>query len=241
MVKFYKIQRFFVFLAIAVWGVSAFLLLKNSKVEEDGMVETFCENVTYNRRVEIGGMGELSLDDRASSSKKMILMEIAKKLNVKKYSINEDENGIVLYQNSKNGEVNLEIKNKDEKEYLKINVTLKDGFESIDSYRTVLEECFDDYGVNTDVTVNMKGAAIGNLTDVQRENLANRILESCGAKKVLDGNSDEAYIVYGYDKNYKNYVNIGKNKVNVNIIISYNEEDCLTEIQLASPITNNDF
>ena len=48
-------------------------------------------------------------------------------------------------------------------------------------------------------------------------------LEKLGAKIVTQNRTDDLYVIYGYDDEIDEYINVGRGKVNVCISINYDE------------------
>ena len=115
------------------------------------------------------------------------------------------------------------------------------GFECAECYRDIIKESFEDYGVDTCVTVSMKGSAIGDMSDKDRDNLADRMLKMLDAKTVTSGKVQDSYMVYAYTKDVKDSISLGKKKINVNITMNYDEIRNMTDITLSTPVYSGDF
>lgn len=91
------------------------------------------------------------------------------------------------------------------------------------------------------VTMSIRGSKKGTMNIVDEKNLGEALLKGVGADKVFENVGDHSYSVYGYSDTIEEYVAIGKNKMNVNIVYSYDEDNDITTIHLASPIVNYDY
>ena len=133
MVKAYRFQRLMIIAAFIVWaGFAAKIVVGGIKGETSNVSDTFCENVYYDLKAEISGVGKLgSGKDRLGgrSADKMMLVAIADKLGISRYEIQEDDEGIFLSQNSVNGSVDIYVRETEQGDYLKISVQLNKGFE----------------------------------------------------------------------------------------------------------------
>ena len=87
----------------------------------------------------------------------------------------------------------------------------------------------------------MKGSAIGDMSDKDRDNLADRMLKMLGAKTVTSGKVQDSYMVYAYTKDVKDSISLGKKKINVNITMNYDEIRNMTDITLSTPVYSGDF
>ncbi len=241
MVKMYRFQRLMVAAAVIIWAVFAGrLVYKGIKGETMDVVDTFCENVYYDISADISATGKLD-NGMSDTAKKLMMTQMAKTIGLNRYNITEDENGIYLTQNSVNGNVDISIKKADAGEYFRTSVQLYKGFDSVTDYEKLIKDVFDEYGINTHVTVSMKGSIAGDMSQYDKSEVSGNMLKMLGAKTVTTGQIQDSYVVYAYAKSVKDSVSIGKNKINVNITMNYDETRGVTDIQLSTPIYNEDF
>ena len=225
MVKIYRFQRLMIAAAVIIWAVFAGrLVYKGIKGETMDVVDTFCENVYYDISADISATGKLD-NGMSYTAKKLMMTQMAKTLGLNRYNITEDETGIYLTQQSVNGSADISIKKSSTGEYFITDIELYKGFESTSDYEKLMKQVLEEYGIDTHVTVSMKGS----------------MLKMLGAKTVTTGQIQDSYVVYAYAKSVKDSVSIGKNKINVNITMNYDETRGVTDIQLSTPIYNEDF
>ena len=241
MVKVYRFQRLMVAAAVIIWAVFAGrLVYKGIKGETMDVVDTFCENVYYDISADVSATGKLD-SGMSDTAKKLMMTQMAKTIGLNRYNITEDETGIYLTQNSVNGNVDISIKKTDAGEYFKTSVQLYKGFDSVTDYEKLIKDVLDEYGINTHVTVSMKGSIAGDMSQYDKSEISGNMLKMLGAKTVTTGQIQDSYVVYAYAKSVKDSVSIGKNKINVNITMNYDETRGVTDIQLSTPIYNEDF
>ena len=241
MVKIYRFQRLMVAAAVIIWAVFAGrLVYKGIKGETMDVVDTFCENVYYDISADVSATGKLD-SDMSDTAKKLMMTQMAKTIGLNRYNITENETGIYLTQNSVNGNVDISIKKTDAGEYLKTSVQLYKGFDSVTDYEKLIKDVLDEYGINTHVTVSMKGSIAGDMSQYDKSEISGNMLKMLGAKTVTTGQIQDSYVVYAYAKSAKDSVSIGKNKININITMNYDETRGVTDIQLSTPIYNEDF
>ena len=216
MVKIYRFQRLMIAVAVIIWAVFAGrLVYKGIKGETMDVVDTFCENVYYDISADISATGKLD-NGMSDTAKKLMMTQMAKTLGLNRYNITEDEAGIYLTQQSVNGSADISIKKSSTGEYFITDIELYKGFESTSDYEKLMKQVLEEYGIDTHVTVSMKGS-------------------------IATGQIQDSYVVYAYAKSVKDSVSIGKNKINVNITMNYDETRGVTDIQLSTPIYNEDF
>lgn len=241
MVKIYRFQRLMIIAAVIVWAVFAGrLVYKGIKGETPDVVDTFCENVYSDLSAEISAAGKLD-GGMSDMAEKLMITQMAKTLGLSRYSITEDESGIYLTQQSVNGNADISIKKSDTGKYFTTDIELFKGFESATDYEKLIKQVLEEYGVDTHVTVSMKGSIAGDMSQYDKSEISGKMLKTLGAKTVTTGQIQDSYVVYAYAKSVKDSVSIGKNKINVNITMNYDETRKVTEIQLSTPMYNEDF
>ena len=111
-----------------------------------------------------------------------------------------------------------------------IDIELYKGFESTSDYEKLMKQVLEEYGIDTHVTVSMKGSIAGDMSQYDKSEVSGRMLKMLGAKTVTTGQIQDSYVVYAYAKSVKDSVSIGKNKINVNITMNYDETRGVTEL-----------
>ena len=236
MVKIYRFQRLMIAAAVIIWAVFAGrLVYKGIKGETMDVVDTFCENVYYDISADISATGKLD-NGMSDTAKKLMMTQMAKTLGLNRYNITEDETGIYLTQQSVNGSADISIKKSSTGEFFITDIELYKGFESTSDYEKLMKQVLEEYGIDTHVTVSMKGSIAGDMSQYDKSEVSGRMLKMLGAKTVTTGQIQDSYVVYAYAKSVKDSVSIGKNKINVNITMNYDETRGVTDIQLSTPI-----
>ena len=236
MVRIYRFQRLLIAAAVIIWAVFAGrLVYKGIKGEAMDVVDTFCENVYYDISADISATGKLD-NGMSDTAKKLMMTQMAKTLGLNRYNITEDDT-----QQSVNGSADISIKNSSTGEFFITDIELYKGFESTSDYEKLMKQVLEEYGIDTHVTVSMKGSIAGDMSQYDKSEVSGRMLKMLGAKTVTTGQIQDSYVVYAYAKSVKDSVSIGKNKINVNITMNYDETRGVTDIQLSTPIYNEDF
>ena len=156
-----------------------------------------------------------------------------------------------------------------QQQYISINLKLKDSIKSGFYYRklieTTMKKLFRENEKNSDdylsggserhnyadnLWLSVKGKIYG-AADVERQKkIAGSILDGIGAEQIFDneenvGVKDDKslimYSIYAYTPDIDDYAAIGSEKINVNIVFSYDEENNITYIHAGSPIINYDY
>ena len=194
-----------------------------------------------------GKYGSMELTDTA---KEIILEKAAEKIGINRYTIEQTSRDNVetmqLSQNGENGSVlcrfiTIHQENVEYEQYLYIGVTLKNTVDASFTYEKLIRQIMEEMQIDTEVNVNLKGQIHGALTDTQKEQFAQDMLDMMNAKLSVGRHMEDVYTVYAYNKGIKNYIMIGKDKVNVNICIGYDEEKNETTVYLATPMNMQDY
>ena len=112
---------------------------------------------------------------------------------------------------------------------------LDKGIESTMAYRGIIQDICDRYGVDCSVNAALSGAVDGNIGIEERNALCEKLTQ-LRAKEVQSRKTMDMFVVYAYDRYESSYVMLGKNKVNVNISMEYDENNDMTVVHMAVPV-----
>lgn len=245
----YPFQKIAIVIALALWTITAINILYSESAlsGEERIISAFGRQTYSDVSSSVsayGQYGDISISD---SAKKLILENIAEKIGINHYMISdlvdEEYNSVkTLSQTSVNGDVILKFITHDEdKQYIYIGITLKNGIESAFTYEKIVKQILKDLEMTSAVNVNLKGEINGEL-DIQEKNaLADSLLGEVGAKIVTQNRTDDLYVIYGYDDEIDEYINVGRGKVNVCISVNYDEIEDVTCVYFSTPMNNQDF
>lgn len=152
------------------------------------------------------------------------------------------------------------------RQYISVNMSIRDSIKSGLYYKNKLGEILNDmtkeleqndtvetYGNDRILSLSIKGDTYGKISPEGQKTIAKEILDGLDAEVVFEylpgeksdvgseSVSESGYCIYAYTKSLGEYMVIGNNKINVNIVYSYDEENNLTTLHVASPIVNYDY
>lgn len=111
----------------------------------------------------------------------------------------------------------------------------------IDLQNNILDFCEkEDMEVNV-YSLVLGGSYLGCLSDDYIEKNTKEIYKKLGGACIDEKHVDGRYISYGYTPLVGNYIVTQKDKVNLNIVYTYDEEKNETKIYLATPIINTQY
>lgn len=85
------------------------------------------------------------------------------------------------------------------------------------------------------------GSYDGKLTEKQRDKNVQELLKNLQAKKVDSISSEGYYTLYAYTGLVDDFIKADGKRINLNIVVSYDEEEDKTVFYLATPILNDEF
>ena len=204
--------------------------------------EEWCELDTY-----IEGYGKFGICYLTQEEKERLVENIASALGITSSyglaTVCEDEvNTTVLSKESVNGSVTIKaITQEPQTQYVYVNITVYNNIDCAVSYRELVEGMFDAMGIQGNVNMNLVGSIEGTLNNIEKNELADGLLDRLGAKVVAENRDSDIFTIYAYSKGAGSYITIGGNKINMNIAIGYDEEQNRTKVYLASPVNSLDY
>ena len=225
----------------------------------------WCELDTY-----IEGYGKFGVCYLTQEEKEKLVKNIASALGItSSYGLatvyEEEVNTTVLSKNSVNGSVTIKAITQEQhgtdntatedeqaydsttesglaaNQYVYVNITVNNDMDCASSYRELVEGVFDAMGIQGNVNMNLVGSLEGALNNIEKNELADGLLDRLDAKVVAENRDSDIFTIYAYSKGAGSYITIGGSKINMNIAIGYDEEQNRTKVYLASPVNSLDY
>jgi hypothetical protein len=178
-----------------------------------------------------------------------LLLDIAEKIGFpgeyKVYCENRN-NQIIHYikiqKNDLKAVIELITEEGSKKIYGYMELSISDQMKDILSYKTIAEHAYLVMGAR-DVQTILKfyGEYPGQLSYKKQNQEVKHLFHNLKAQVVSQINEDGIYTVYGYTKVVKDYMRVFRHKINLNVAFSYNEEQNITNLYLATPIISGDY
>ncbi len=124
------------------------------------------------------------------------------------------------------------------------------GFTQAFARNQVTVESFETAAQNEDMrnaaqgNTCVAGEVDGKLSDDEKEKLAAGLFASLGGGTVMSGSEkiwSDYYVAYGYTSGISESRRINGKRINMNVAISYDEENDTTKVVMGSPLINSDF
>lgn len=130
-------------------------------------------------------------------------------------------------------------------QYVMVRLTIyEDANNDILEYQKIIKSLFEKIKVtqnNMNTTLQFSGAFAGNLLLETKNKMADRMIDSLNGAVVFENRQDDLYIIYAYTGLLDEYIKVDGNKINVQVAMSYDEENDSTKIYLATPIISGDW
>lgn len=130
-------------------------------------------------------------------------------------------------------------------QYLMVRLVIyEDADNSILAYRDIIQKIYDKLDISDNkmnTTLQLCGAYSGNLMLDTKNKMADSMIRSLDGKVVFENREDDLYTVYAYTGLLREYIMVDKNKINIQVAITYDEASDCTRIYLATPIISGDW
>lgn len=123
-------------------------------------------------------------------------------------------------------------------QYILMEVSIDNSVESAVYYEKMIRDAFENMEISADITLSLKGCVKGTLSNSRKNQICESIIKKLNGELVIGSKSEDLYTVYAYTEDIPDYVVNGTTKSNINIAITYDEEQDVSWINVATPILN---
>ena len=129
----------------------------------------------------------------------------------------------------------------DTEQYLYMQLHLKNDFDYALSYKDKIEETMKDYPAEAKVSMNLSGTYAGMLSLEEKNRIADRIISTTRAKVVSECREENSFNIYGYTSVIDEYQTVQGQKINLNVVLTYDETEDKTILYVSTPFMNQDY
>lgn len=251
-----KRTKITLYIATVLWVAVATQMVVNKVFQEDFKItEAFVKTDTEEMQSSIEVVAEYKSGTISDDNKKEVILGLAAAIGL---NVDEDitvweEDTRSEYYYSKQAKqatseikiVSMEQEEQDEiliKNYIIVRISILQGIQSVDQYKSVLEDALQELGVESkQFTLKFEGNREGNLSTDQKHEVASLLVGELQGKIALEYDEGDLFTVYAYTGMLNEYVTTMGNKINIQIAITYNELTNKTKIALATPILNENW
>ena len=237
---------------ILVWSIVAVQIYVNNwdrKKQKEQMVTAFSvvnENITGETIQGYGYLGQMELSE---DMKKEMLRNLALKLGIRDgYTFSQgkgdDFTKITLMKEGEYATTLLRIvtitKGKEEQHItMQIDTTaqVEDAFTLYNETKKVFEEI----GVDGRVSMEVEMEKSGNVWREEGEHFVSEVFHLADARVVDSIEEKDIFTIYGYTQLEDSYLNLNREKVNIQMVMSYDEIEDKTYIKMGLPIVNSSY
>ena len=238
---------------ILVWSIVAVQMYVNyrgSIKNSEQVVTAFSlvdEEVTGESVRGYGYFGTLDISDE---NKKSMLESFALKMGITDgYTFSEGTGDgytkTVLTKEAKYATTILQIISMEGKtepeQYISTQITTGESVEDAFGVYEKVKQIYEEIGVDAQVSMEVEMEQKGNVIENEDANLVDEMLRLAEAEKVDEINENGIHTVYGYTKLEDTYLTLKDKKVNVQLVMSYDEQQDKTYVKAGIPIVNTSY
>ena len=229
------------------------LLVNSTFISDSRLIEAFSAGNTTGTEGELSCFASYKETYLTKEDKKQMLIFLADELGIHieeadwKEENGEDKQIIRIVKNAKDGDINLSfisIGKETEKQsyYIHTEMKLYDKLESLTVYKKRLCNCMETLEVEEyQPLISFSGEYQGQLSEQEKEQKTRKMLAVLKAETVNENISGDSKNIYGYTEFLEEYLVVNKKRINVNLVITYDEARDKTKLYLAAPIYNQDY
>lgn len=253
-----KLKRCILYFGLALWLIAFFQMIKTrnlTETEEEAIVTAFAENDFLNTVSTIKASGLYKNTYLTETEREALLLEIAHHLGITNSLVYDSitEDGVTtstLVRTSEHAKTVFSLITTEtetsssevlQKHLIRTEIEFDNSLESAFYYRDLLKNAFEQVGVNPDISIYLKGEINGSLSMTQKNVITDNIIQSSGGEIVTESRTGNLFTVYAYTDKIDDYVLTGSMKTNLNVAISYDEINDITEVRMATPFINSDY
>lgn len=239
-----------------LWLAVAVQLLINRDLQRPGnVVEAFSSSEAIPVEACVSAYGNFGEMELTGETKDTMLRNLAKQLGITEdYELTASQGDgyqeSTLTKNGKYGKTVIQIVSMNTtgdnnevvtQQVILCDITVYDDLEYAMNCKERLEDIYEEIGMEPNLNVYLKGKTAGQMTKKRQEELLEKIFGTLNASVVQEIDNANFYCVYGYTGAFERVIYQYGEKINVNLAITYNEEEDMTYLHLATPYISQSF
>ena len=239
---------------IVVWSIVAIQIYINYQEKmknQSDAITAFSVMEDESMEEVVSGYGYFGTMEIEENTKQEMLKNLAYKLGITdgyEFSTGSgaDFEKMVLTKEGKHATTTIQIismqgKETEPEQYIAMEIKAKEKTENAVSLYNKMKRVYKEIGVEAQVSLEMEVEQNGNCIADEEGSLTEEILEVTEPKKVDSIMDDNVFTVYGYTKLEPSYMKLNLRKVNIQIVMSYDEEQDKTYVKVGIPIVNSSY
>lgn len=246
--------RLGVYIALVLWLSFGVQFLTNKIIQpKNNILEAFINTKSEISYITLEMAGLYGDGILVEEDKKELIYTIAKEIGLQlddNLISKKDEERSELYysKDGKNAETMIKVysrpssnsSNPNEMEnYVLVRLKVLTNPQSSLEFRKVLEDLFESLNIEqTFITMEVSSTFMGKLTLEEMNQIADSMIDNLRGKIIEEHRVEGLFTIYGFTGLLPEYIMDSKNKINIHVAITYNEEEDKTKVILATPIIN---
>lgn len=240
-------------LLILVWSIVAVQMYVNYQGSVNGSEQVVTAFSVVDDKVVgevVEGYGYFDTMELSDEVKKNMLENLALKMGITDgYTFSEGRgDGFTKYVLTKEGKYAttilqvISLLGKDEPEqYITMKITTAENVDKAFGLYEKVKRIYEEIGVEGQVSLEVEMEQQGNVLETPDKNLEKEILSLAKAETVDTIRENDIYTVYGYTKLEDSYLVLNDEKVNIQLVMTYDEAQDKTYIKAGLPIVNSSY
>lgn len=239
---------------IVVWSIVAIQMFVNyqEKIKQENQAVTAFSVISDIKFFEkISGYGYFGTMDITDAVKKQMLNNLAYKLGITDEctfhaGAGDGYTKWVLTKEGANAATTLQLISMEQpdgepEQYIVVDILTNTDLSQAYTLFQKIKRVYEEIGVKAQVGLEIEAEQKGNVLKENDMGLIEDILEAAGAKQVDVLKENGLYTIYGYTKQEKSYVTLNGKKVNLQIVITYDEAHDKSYLKIGIPIVNSSY
>lgn len=237
---------------ILVWSIVAVQMFVNDKDQEksEEVVTAFSVMDEVVTGETIKGYGYFGTMDISDDMKKNMLENMALKLGIQEgYTFSKgtgvDFEKMILTKEGKYATTTCQVISllggEQPEQYLLVQVQTKAKIDEAYQLYEKVKKLFREIEVSSQVSMEVEMEQQGNLKENGGDRYVKQVFALIDAKEVDRIEENDIYTVYGYSKEENNYLMLQGEKVNVQLVMTYDEKVDKTYVKVGVPMVNSSY
>jgi hypothetical protein len=244
------------YMVVVLWLAVATQMIVNRVFQEDFQItEAFVKTDMQGMESSLEILAQYNKDFLSEEDKKGIIRGIAdaiglkidKEITVQKEASHSEYN---FTKQAKQALTEIKVISMEQEEeeysrvyhYIIVRMSIKQSIQSIEGYKNKIENVLKELGVNDkQVTMQFNGNYDGARSSAEKKRIARFFVEALHGEIALEYEEGDLYTIYAYTGLINEYIDSLGNKINIQIAITYDEENNKTKVTLATPVLNQSW
>lgn len=249
-------RKIFLAFVTVLWILAGIQIIVNlNREDEQKLVEAFSQMNYAEAESKVEVCGSFDKDYMTPEEQEKLLVEIANEIGItKNYEINssqeQNRKEVNFYKQAAKATTMMKIvtvENEVEdnllqtEQYFILELNMQDSVESAVLYKQRIENILKDYPVDCDYTIDFDGSFDGRIELDEKNKITDQLLKDIDAEVVSENRKDELYTVYAYTGLIGDYRLVESERINVNVVMNYDESKDITHIHVVTPIMDDEY